>query len=557
MNTNEIVHINGRYRKPDCDLLDSTHVMVRIKTGKDIRRVEVVYNDPYIRWNTEGGLYWPFYTIEMKRTGETYTNYYFTAIIPCELHRLKYYFKIYDDYDCLQYSESGFTKGYDHNDLAMFFIPYITKSNIFTPPSWIDDVVWYQMMPGRFNKTIAGITEKLEYLQDLGINGIYLNPVYYAHSYHKYDVIDYTIIDPELGTEEEFKELCDKAHAMGMYVMLDVSFTHCSDKNPMFCDVIEKGKNSKYFRMFKATIDTNGELEYECFGMIKSMPKFETEDFTTIEYFANDVVKKWMKLGVDAWRLDVANEISDDMLEEIKHIITDEKENTYVVGEIWHNATEWIHEDALDGVTNYAVSRAILEFICGPHHDIFKYRSRVDEMIHSYTLKQLKASMPLLDSHDTPRLRTVCNHDKDKVKATLLLLLTFYGTPSIYYGTERYMEGGGDPDNRRHTNWEENSEDLQDIYHMCQLFIRLRREHPALANAGTFEWVDHNELLIIKRWTQEEEVYIVLNSKEHGLDTVLPMDGEFENLVDGNRIGKYIYIGRLGFMILKSCKTCV
>ena len=550
MHTNEIVHVNGRYRKTDCDLLDDSHVMIRIRTGKDIRKVEVVYNDPYIRLNTEEGLYWPFHVVEMKKTGDTYTNYYFSVTIPCELHRLKYYFRLYDDCECLQYSESGFTKDYRHNDLAMFFIPYITKSNIFTPPSWIDNVVWYQILPVRFNRNLRGITEKLEYLRDLGFNGLYLNPVYYAHSYHKYDVIDYTMVDPELGTEDDFRELCDKAHQLGFRVMLDISFTHCSDENPMFRDVVEKREKSLYYQMFKVSVDESGELTYECFGMIRSMPKFETEAFKTITYFANVVIRKWMRLGVDAWRLDVANEISDHMLSEVKHVIRDVKENTYVVGEIWHNATEWISDDGLDGVTNYAVSRAILAFICDPRHDIFQYRSAVDEIIHSYTLKQLKACMPLIDSHDTPRLRTICNHDKDKVKAALLLLLTFYGTPSIYYGTERYMEGGGDPDNRRPTNWDDHSEDVADLMNICRIFIRLRKEHPVLANSGGYEWIDHNELLIIRRSGIAETLYVVINSKEYALDTVLPMEGRFVNLIDGSEIGRCIHMGRLGFMVL-------
>ena len=551
MNTKEILHINGRYRTPDCELIDGRHVMIRLKTGKDIRRAEIVYNDPYIRLNVSEGLYWPYYTAEMYRSGETFDNYYFSVIIPCELHRLKYYFKLYDGSECLQYSESGFTNGYAHDDLAMFFIPYITKSNIFTPPEWISDVVWYQIMPIRFNRDLNGITEKLEYLNELGINGIYLNPVYKAHSYHKYDVIDYTVIDPELGSEEDFKRLCDKAHKLGMYVMLDISFTHCSDENPMFEDVLKNKKRSRYFKMFKATVDENGGLEYECFGMIKSMPKFETEEMSVITYFANKVVKKWMSLGVDAWRLDVANEISDSMLSEIKQVIRHEKEKTYIVGEIWHNATEWISRDALDGVTNYSVSRAILTFICDPRHDIWQYRSNIDKLLHSYTLKQIRSSMPLIDSHDTPRLRTVCGSDKDKVKVALLLLLTFFGTPSIYYGTERYMEGGGDPDNRRPANWEESSEYMDDVFAMTKLFIKLRKEHPALANHGTYEWLDHNELLIIKRWCESEELLIVINSKEYELDTLLPVEGRFINLIDGAEIGRYIHMGRLGFMVLK------
>ena len=111
MNVNEIIHINGRYRKLDCDLIDNSHVMIRLKTGKDVRRVEVVYNDPYIRLNTEEGLYWPYHTVQMEVTGETYRIYYFSVTLPCTYHRLKYYFLIYDDCECIQYSESGFTKG--------------------------------------------------------------------------------------------------------------------------------------------------------------------------------------------------------------------------------------------------------------------------------------------------------------------------------------------------------------------------------------------------------------------------------------------------------------
>ena len=101
MRTNEIVHINGRYKKIDCDLIDKSHVCIRLKTGKDIRKVEVVYNDPYIRYEGFDGLVWPNYVVDMERTGETFDSYYFSVVLPCESHRLKYYFKIYDDYECL------------------------------------------------------------------------------------------------------------------------------------------------------------------------------------------------------------------------------------------------------------------------------------------------------------------------------------------------------------------------------------------------------------------------------------------------------------------------
>lgn len=333
--------------------------------------------------------------------------------------------------------------------------------------------------------------------------------------------------------------------------MLDVTFTHCSDLNPMVQDVIARHRKSPYFEMFEVLETDDGELEYETFRMICSIPKFATESFKTISFIANDFVKKWMRLGVDAWRLDVANEISDNMLDNIKHVIKDEKKEIYVVGEIWHNATEWISNNALDSITNYAVSRAILAFVCDSTHDIFKYRSAIDELIHSYTKKQLKASIPLLDSHDTPRLRTIVHNDKDKFKLALLLLFTFYGTPSLYYGTERYMEGAGDPDNRRPTNWDDHGADVEDIYHITKLLIQLRHDHPVLANDGELEWIDHNELLIMHRYNDTENLYIIINSKEYDLDTALPMNMDYINIIDHCPISNSIHINRLGSLILK------
>ncbi|MDY5279489.1 alpha-amylase family glycosyl hydrolase [Sharpea porci] len=180
---------------------------------------------------------------------------------------------------------------------------------------------------------------------------------------------------------------------------------------------------------------------------------------------------------------------------------------------MWHNATGWLSNNGLDGVTNYPVSRAIFAFVCDSTHDIFKYRSTIDELIHSYTKKQLKTSMLLLDSHDTPRLRTIVHNDKDKIKFALLLLFTFYGTPSLYYGTERYMEGAGDLDNRSPTNWNDHSPDVEDIYQITKLLIQLRHDHHVLANDGELEWIDHNELLIMHRYNDTENHYTSLTAK--------------------------------------------
>ena len=567
MNINEIIHINGRYKRQDCERLDKNHLCIRIKTGKDIDFVELVYNDPYVRLAKDGNPYaeWPRKVKIMNRTGNTFTNYYFSAVVEAQYSRLKYYFILHSyNGDIIQYSETGFTNSYSENDLAMFFIPYIDEDMILDENEWLHDIIWYQVFPHRFNKTIKGIEDKLEYLKDLGFNGLYLNPIYQASSYHKYDVIDYTDVDDEfvdnpdglIGVkwraykQKQFQKMCKKAHELGFKVMLDLSVTHCSNKNHMFIDLLENKEKSEYLKWFKACVD-NGEILIETFGSNKDMPKFQTECFEVRKYFATHIIRKWMCDGVDAWRLDVANEISDEMLRTIHQEVKRPNTETYIVGEIWHNSAEWISNYALDGVTNYAVSRAILAFVCNPEHNIFKYRSDIDTIIHNYEFRQLKNSMPLLDSHDTRRLRTICNNDKDKVKLALLLLLTFYGTPSIYYGTERYMAGMDDPDNRRYMEWNKDPEDNYDIFNIIKKFNYLRHEHKVLGNSGSLEWIDHNELLIYKRSNSYETIYIVINSKEYRLNTVLPWDKETINLMDGNKIGKYITIDRLGFMILK------
>ncbi len=567
MNTNEILHINGRYRREYNEALDKHHLCIKIKTGKDIDYVELVYNDPYIRIEKDGNKYalWPRRVAIMEKTGNTFNNYYFSQVVEAEYSRLKYYFILHDyDGNTIQYSESGFTNNYNENDLSMFFIPYIDSDMVIEENDWLKDIVWYQIFPSSFNKTIKGIEDKLEYLKDLGFNGIYLNPIYKGLSYHKYDVIDYLDIDDDFFEKRTtksdiewkkyklkvFEHFCKKAHKMGFKIMLDLSVTHCSSKNPMFLDVIKNKDKSEYFKWFKAILDNDGNLLYETFGSNVEMPKFQTELFEVRKYFAAWVIRKWMVSGVDCWRLDVANEISDSMLRTIHEEVKRPNTNSYIVGEIWHYSTEWISNYALDGVTNYAMARAILSFVCDNNHNIFKYRNDIDIIRHSYELRKLKNSMPLLDSHDTRRIRTICNNDIDKVKLALVLLLTFYGTPSIYYGTERYMEGFDDPDNRRKIEWDKDPDDNYDIYNLLKTLINIRHNNPIISNDGDFKFIDHNELLIYKREKDNKIYYVVINSKEYAIDTVLPWDYDTVNIINNDVIGKYIHMNRLGFMIL-------
>ena len=562
MNKSDILHINSRYHTHDCFVIDISTVGLRIRCGKDVDGVVAVYNDPYLRDNIMGKLVWPYKKCEMKPSGETDRYKYFSCSIDCPRRRLKYYFLIYSQNEVWQYSESGFTQNYSHDFLSMFFVPYIDKNRIHLPYEWLKNTVWYQILPARFAAFkeggqcgIKGIESKLGYLKKLGINGLYLNPVYQGKSYHKYDVTDYEHTDPDFGSNENLRSLCTAAHKMGMKVMLDVSFTHCSSEHPFWKSVCKYKEKSKYYDWFNIYENNRGELLYETFAYEMGMPKFNTENFRVIEYFCNNVVKHWMKTcGVDAWRIDVANEISDDLLIKVKNVMHDINPEAYMVGEIWHNATDWISKKRLDGVTNYGLSRAVLSFVCDSNHSVKEFKNSINLLVHSYSPCQLSMCMMLLDSHDTPRLRYMCKNDMDKFKLALFLLMTFAGTPSVYYGTERYMDGAGDPDCRRFVDWNDNSEEAKDAFNMLSLLIRLRKEHPVLANDGNFVFENSDEnLLVYSRQSKEEKLYCVINSKEYDVFSRLYFANgkEYVNIINGDRILPDIQMHRLGFMILK------
>ena len=511
-----ISHINSRYRHEDNYVTPNGRVGIRLKTGYDIDRVWLVYNDPYVYHNG----CWQVKSVEMKVTGRTDQRKIFSTEVECPTRRIKYFFVLRCGNEEYQYTELGFTQGYDIAYLPCFFIPYVDDDMRFEQANWVKDTVWYQIMPRRFasadtNKdpnlnpwddqnlgVLKGITAKLDYLCDLGINGLYLNPIYLGRSYHKYDVIDYKKIDPDLGTEEDFLKLCHEAHKRKMRVMLDISFTHCSRQNIIWQDVEKNGKSSKYYHWFRIDSQQKSDksLKYETFAFERDMPKFNTENDDLIKFFAHQVIEFWMKkAGVDAWRIDVANEISDKMFFYVKKIMIETKSDSYMVGEIWHNATEWIHEQKLDGVTDYALSRAILSYINSPKHSDWEYRCSITKLMYSYSPEQLEGCMSLLDSHDTQRLRTTFGDDKRKFKLALFLLLTFTGTPSLYYGTERYMSGGPDPDCRRYPCWNDNTLVVKEIYNFVKRMLQLRREHLELANDASYSFWDHNELLLIER----------------------------------------------------------
>ena len=565
LNEQAIEHINSRYRCSDVYITPDRRVGIRIRTGCEVNEVYLVYHDPYAYQDGR----WVCQRTPMTCTGGLRGRKLFACEISCPTRRIKYFFILKDGKEELQYSEMGITRGYDVMYLPCFFVPYIYDEEILNVPSWIKKTIWYQIMPIRFyagddfqngegaetdgenRGTLKGIIQKLPYLQKLGINGIYLNPVFQAASYHKYDVTNYEKIDGHLGSREDFICMCREIHKRKMHLMLDVSLTHCSDQNPLWQDVLRNGRQSRYYSWFRVECKSDGTLDYETFAFEHGMPKFNTENPELTAYFADRVIVPWMKAGVDAWRFDVADEISDQMLQHLKAVMRSVDPQSVMIGEIWHNATEWIRPEELDGVTNYALSRAILSFVASPEHSADVYRSAVNDILGSYSPEQLKGCAGLLDSHDTPRIRTIFKDDIRKIKLALFLMMTFYGAPTIYYGTERYMAGGADPDCRHYPDWNDDSPRVREMTDFVRLLASMRTEYQELANEGSFDWRDSREILIFER-SASKRLLIAVNCSEEEkyIHLPLPAGRQYRNVVNGDMVDTETRIEAFGFMVL-------
>mgnify|MGYP001823123149 CR=1 FL=1 len=258
-------------------------------------------------------------------------------------------------------------------------------------PSWVQDSVFYQIFPDRFYNgdqsndppnvhpweskptiwnfmggDLGGIIQKFDYLLDLGVTAIYLNPIFQSASNHRYNISDYFKIDPKLGHLKDFHDLLDLAHANNIKVILDGVFNHCGRGFFAFSDLLENQEFSPYkdwFHVNTFPIDAYGtgkSKDYESWWGFKSLPKFNTNTFAVRRYIM-DVAQYWIEQGADGWRLDVPNEINDDEFwAEFRYNVKSINNEAYIFGEIWEADTRWVGDAHFDGLMNYPVRDALL-----------------------------------------------------------------------------------------------------------------------------------------------------------------------------------------------------
>lgn len=496
--------------------------------------------------------------MEIKYSDRLY-NYY-EIKMRLEDVRFAYIFQIEEDGNTWYFSEDGVTKEYKFEEAFynFFQMPYINKNDVMDTVEWMRSAVFYQIFVERFRQgnekkdtsyinmkwdekptpksfaggDLAGIIEKMDYLKELGINALYLTPVFRSISNHKYDIIDYFTVDPQFGTKEELRQLVKLAHENGIRVVLDAVFNHCSMEMQQFQDVLEKGRESRFYDWFIIDGDfpEPEKMNYECFAACNYMPKLNTAN-EEVQDFLLEIAIYWIReADIDGWRLDVSDEVSHGFWRRFRKAVKKEKPDSVIIGENWHDAYAYLMGDQYDSIMNYAFTKACLDYFA---KGVFSAKDMADKLnsnLMRNTEQVNRMMLNLLDSHDTHRFFTEVNKDKDKMLAAIALEMVFEGAPCLYYGTELCMEGGYDPDSRRGFPWDTKSWDM-DFLEKVKELIRIRKQ-PAV-QYGEIKIEEEQEMLHVERMWENSKIILRINMTEE--EKKIPKQPEETVLCEDNR----------------------
>lgn len=586
--------------------VDTLHIRIRTKR-EEVNKIILRIGDPY-DWQeggagggnlSESGRNWiGKQEIEMKIEAKTkYFDYWFAECKP-EYKRSRYAFILENNEEKILYGEKDIVRLGTENDekslcsMSNFFcFPYLNNIDVARIPKWVKDTVWYQIFPDRFENgdpsispqnvepwgsepkwynftggDLQGVINKLDYLKELGINGIYFCPISEASSNHRYDTVDYMKIDKYLGDEKTLNTLIKEAHKRDIKIMLDAVFNHIGYYSNQWQDVIKNKEQSKYIDWFciedltKINIPveniTKENLGYETFGFSPYMPKLNTENEEVIEYLIN-VGKYWIeKFDIDAWRLDVSNEVDHVFWRRFRQEVKKIKPDVYILGEIWHNSLPWLMGDQFDAVMNYPLTDAINDFFCKNKIDETQFKYMINDILVSYPKQINEVAFNLLDSHDTSRILSIANGNKDKVKLAFLFIFTQGGSPCIYYGDEIGIDGEhrqGIEHHRKCMVWDEEKQD-KDMFRFIQKLIRLRKENKEFKLVNN-EWIEtdkNSNIIILKK----EDITIIMNNNDNEKEIELPKYLQNEIALDllnkkALKLNNNIKLDSYGYILLK------
>lgn len=570
--------------------IDETTLRIVLRCAKnDLKKVELIIGDPFDYEKLNEKTYiWAARNkqfIQLEKKYETEVFDYFVCYAKSKTFRCKYAFLLYTDTEVYLHNTSGTIflatiddfkidndpnkiYGYQNTnplfDLTEYFnFPYINYEDIYSAPDWTKNTIWYQIFPDRFypgdnpkkselafgsiveginnrmifGGTLQGVIDKIPYLVDLGITGIYFTPIFESPSAHKYDTTNYLLIEPQFGTNNDFKKLVNELHKNNIKIILDAVFNHCGWHHPYFQDVVKNGKKSKYYDCFffdgadgvnfpiknglPDIPDHNFRPNYRSFAFTPFMPKLNTTNPIMEEYLL-DVTRYWMNnYNIDGWRLDVSNEVSHKFWTKFREVVKGINPNAYILGENWDDSNPWLRGDELDAVMNYNLALPIWRFFGTNPYDIKisaeTFKDYINRLMVLYPENVMEHMFNLIDSHDTMRMLKRCGDNKELLKLSYLFLFSFPGSPNIYYGDEIGLTGNNDPDNRRCMIWDKEKQDL-DLYAWMKELISYRKIYSDFASTN-FIWHKASDNIIIY---QKNNLFFIINNNDCPKNIVLP-----------------------------------
>lgn len=486
-----------------------------------------------------------FTALKMQKAAEDLYFEYFEAVLKSPYTRVCYYFELSDSEESLFYFADLFGERLPTERSEFYQFPFLRREEISSVPDWLKNAVVYNIFPdsfatgkraldgragemktqqgwtlkSRLGGTIRGITENLDYIADLGFNCIYINPIFTAGEYHKYDLLDYFHVSPNMGTDEEFFELVSAAHDMGMRVVIDGVFNHCSWYFFAFDDVVKNGEKSEYkdwFYDLKFPVVRPQEgvaPDYESFAYEPKMPKLNSSNPEVRSYFM-DVCTHWIRdFHVDGWRLDVANELDREFWRMFRRTARSINPESIMIGEIWESSERWLQGDMFDSTMNYDFRKNCRDFFAYETISAREFNARVTQMNMRYPTGVVQGQLNLLDSHDVNRFLFLCGGDIRKFRLAMLFLFAAPGVPCVFYGDELGIAGGEEFSLRGPMPWENPYNDEREFLKG----ISALREHKA-AVYGNFvcRYMDDDGAYVFERNYMGERLIVALNAREGG-----------------------------------------
>lgn len=555
---------------------DKDTLIVRIRAARnDLKTCRIHYKCRY-DWETS------FNVKEMDLLFQSELFDFFETDIKVDKNRYRYFFELIDtEGNIIYFDDRGFRGKVDIQEATAFQYAYIGEADVYEESKWLQEAVIYQIFPDRFNNgdksndpentlewgeevssksmfggDLRGIIDKLDYIKDLGVNLIYLTPIFKSTSNHKYNTADYYAVDPSFGTLQDAKELVEECHSRGMKIIFDAVFNHSGSDFFAFKDLLENAENSKYkdwYFPYEYPVSFEKINYYTFANRAAYMPKFNTANPEVKDYLLK-VGQYWVKeIGIDGWRLDVCDEVDHQFWKAFKKAVKAVNKDAIIIGEIMHEASSFLRGDELDTIMNYPFKGAMVDFFATRKINELQFDNVLTMNRTVYMDSVTRQMWNLIGSHDTSRFLTECSEDLIRMKLAIAFQFCYIGVPYIYYGDEVGLTGGNDPLCRRCMVWEKEKQNIE-LLQLYKKLIAIRHENKALIYGEYKNLYLKDNVMIFERTLEGERIVVAINNNDKKIKCAGKFGETAVDLLSGEKVSltSSLELKGMEFRILKT-----